>query len=44
MASIGKAVPMDRRSEGAEIASSRIFEKFNNAQSDVDDEGEEIND
>ena len=30
-------------SEGAEIASSRIFEKFNNAQSDVDDEGEEIN-
>ena len=30
-------------SEGAEKASSRIFEKFNNAQSDVDDEGEEIN-
>jgi len=30
-------------SEGAEIASSRIFEKFNNAQIDVDDEGEEIN-
>ena len=30
-------------SEGAEKASSRIFEKFNNAQSDVDGEGEEIN-
>ncbi|CAL6397569.1 unnamed protein product [Bathycoccus prasinos] len=30
-------------SEGAEKASSRIFEKVNNAQSDVDDEGEEIN-
>ena len=30
-------------SEGAEKASSRIFEKFNNAQIDVDDEGEEIN-